>query len=144
MMSNGRLEFAGKRSVMMDVAGGLYALKKTLRADIGFFEKDFMFKAGLEGTREFLTGLIDVGHPDDPIETVKRMLELYSLRQTQSKRGPSRRITPFRGNPFALIPQECYPASAGWPLERSRSKTPRYSQSKWTAWQRVRRSAGLS
>ena len=65
---------------MMDAAGGLYALKKTLREDIGFFEKDFMFKAGLEGTREFLSGLTDVSYPDDPIEAVKKMLELYSLR----------------------------------------------------------------
>ena len=79
-MSNGRLDFAGKRSVMMDAAGGLYALKKTLRADIGFFEKDFMFKAGLEGTREFLSGLTDVSYPNEPMETVQKMLELYSLR----------------------------------------------------------------
>jgi len=79
-MSNGRLDFAGKRSVMMDAAGGLYALKKTLRADIGFFEKDFMFKAGLEGTREFLSSLTDVSYPNEPMETVQKMLELYSLR----------------------------------------------------------------
>ncbi|MBU1913696.1 MAG: PAS domain S-box protein [Candidatus Thermoplasmatota archaeon] len=79
-MSNGRLDFAGKRSVMMDAAGGLYALKKTLRADIGFFEKDFMFKAGLEGTRESLSSLTDVTYPNDPNETIQKMLELYSLR----------------------------------------------------------------
>ena len=79
-MSNGRLDFAGKRSVMMDAAGGLYALKKTLRADIGFFEKDFMFKAGLEGTREFLSSLTDISYPNEPMETVQKMLELYSLR----------------------------------------------------------------
>jgi PAS domain S-box-containing protein len=78
--SDGRLDFAGKRSILMDAAGGLYALKMTLRADIGFFERDFMFKAGLEGTKEFLSGITDVGDPDDPIERVRKMLELHSRR----------------------------------------------------------------
>ncbi len=79
-MSNGRLDFAGKRSVMMDVAGGLYALKTTLRADIGFFEKDFMFKAGMEGAREFLSGLTEVTHQNNPMDSIRKMLDLYSLR----------------------------------------------------------------
>ncbi len=52
--ANGGLEFAGRRALLMDAAGGLYALKKTLRSDIGFFEKDFMVRAGQAGTKHYL------------------------------------------------------------------------------------------
>lgn len=76
----GRLEYGGKRAILMDVAGGLYSLKKTLRADIGFFEKDFIFRAGQEGAREFLSSLADKVIPKDPAEAIEKMLELYELR----------------------------------------------------------------
>lgn len=66
--------------MLMDVAGGLYALKKTLRADVGFFEKEFMFKAGQEGAKEFLSGLKDITVPNDPVKAMEFMLDLYSLR----------------------------------------------------------------
>ena len=76
----GQLDFGGKRAMMMDIAGGLYALKKTMMADIGFFEKDFMFRAGQEGAKEFLTGLREPVIPADPAEAIDTMLGLYSLR----------------------------------------------------------------
>ena len=66
--------------MIMDIAGGLYALKKTLRSDIGFIEKEFMFRAGMEGAREYLSGLEEVLKDKDPREVVEMMLEQYSLR----------------------------------------------------------------
>ncbi len=76
----GRLDFAGKRAMLMDVAGGLYALKKTLRSDVGFFEKEFMYKAAQEGAKEFLSGVQDVTASNDPKSIIEFMLGLYSLR----------------------------------------------------------------
>jgi PAS domain S-box-containing protein len=76
----GRLEYQGKRAVLLDVAGGLYSLKKTLRADIGFFEKDFMFRAGLEGARSFLSSLSDLQIPADHRQAIEMLLSAYSQR----------------------------------------------------------------
>ena len=55
-------------------------MKKTLRADIGFFEKDFMFRAGSEGAREFLSSFKTEALPENPKETIITLLELYALR----------------------------------------------------------------
>ncbi len=79
-VKDGRLDFGGKRAMLMDVAGGLYALKKTLRADIGFFEKDFMLRAGLEGAKEYLSTVSQTRLPRDPEEAIKKLLEMYSDR----------------------------------------------------------------
>lgn len=76
----GRFEFGGKRAMIIDVAGGFYALKKTLRSDIGFIEKDFMFRAGMEGAREYLSGMEPVLKDREPREAIEMMLEQYSLR----------------------------------------------------------------
>jgi PAS domain S-box-containing protein len=61
----------------MDGAGGFYWLKKSLKADVGFFEKDFMFRAGMEGARSYLSA---VGSPDhlDPRKTIEVLLAKYS------------------------------------------------------------------
>jgi PAS domain S-box-containing protein len=73
-------EFGGNRAMIVDVAGGFYALKKTLRSDIGFIEKDLMFRAGMEGAREYLSGM-DAGLKNrEPREAIEMMLEQYSLR----------------------------------------------------------------
>lgn len=76
----GKLEYDGKRAILMDVAGGIYSLKKSLRADIGFFERDFMFRAGQDGAREFLSSLGKAAIPADPAEAAVMMLEMYTLR----------------------------------------------------------------
>ena len=62
----------------MDGAGGLYALKKILRADIGFFEKDFMFRAGQEGAREYLSAMKKAVDGMEPRAAFEKMLEFYS------------------------------------------------------------------
>lgn len=76
----GRFEFGGKRAMIVDVAGGFYALKKTLRSEIGFIEREFMFKAGMEGAREYLSSLDAVLKDRSPREAIEMMLEQYSLR----------------------------------------------------------------
>jgi PAS domain S-box-containing protein len=73
-------DLEGKRAVLIDVGGGFYALKKTLRADIGFFEKDFMLRAGQEGAKncmaDFLTRVRARGREQALIE----MLRQYTAR----------------------------------------------------------------
>lgn len=76
----GRFEFGGKRAMIVDVAGGFYALKNILRSDIGFIERDFMFRAGMEGATFYFSGMEDVLKGRDPKESVEMMLEQYSLR----------------------------------------------------------------
>jgi len=76
----GIFEFGGKRAMIVDVAGGFYALKKVLRSDIGFIEKDFMFRAGMEGAVEYLSGMEASLREKEPREAIEMMLEQYSLR----------------------------------------------------------------
>ncbi len=77
---NGLLDMAGKRAMLMDVAGGLYGLKKTLMADIGFFEKDFMYRAGREGAKDFLMSQASHEIPASPRGAIERLLKDYSDR----------------------------------------------------------------
>jgi len=76
----GKLEFGGKRALLMDVAGGFYSLKKTLRSDIGFFEKDFMTRAGQEGARSYLLEFHKSLKGRTPKEAIEEMLKQYSMR----------------------------------------------------------------
>lgn len=66
--------------MLVDVAGALYALKRTLRSEVGFFEREFMFRAGQEGAREFLACLWGDALPEDPEKAARYVLELYSQR----------------------------------------------------------------
>lgn len=76
----GRFEFGGKRAMVMDIAGGLYALKKALKADIGYFEREFMFRAGQEGAKYFFAGSQPELRKMDKREALEAMLQQYSLR----------------------------------------------------------------
>ena len=76
----GRFEFAGKRAMIVDVAGGFYALKSILRSDIGFIERDFMFKAGMQGATNYFSSMEDVLKGLEPKQAIEMMLEQYSLR----------------------------------------------------------------
>jgi PAS domain S-box-containing protein len=78
--ADGRLELGGKRTILMDVAGGLYALKKTLMSDIGFFEKDFILRAGQEGAKNFLSDFEKSLRGRKPEEAIAEMLAQYSAR----------------------------------------------------------------
>jgi len=56
-----------------DFLAGLYALKKTLMADVGIFERDFMFKAAMEGAKDLLSahgGEMLPGNPKDAFEVM--------------------------------------------------------------------------
>lgn len=66
--------------MIVDVAGGFYALKKILRSDIGFIERDFMFRAGMEGARDYLSGMEAALTGREPSDAIEMMLEQYSLR----------------------------------------------------------------
>lgn len=78
--ANGRLEFAGKRALLMDAAGSLYALKKTLRSDIGFFERDFMTRAGQAGARNYLEEFNKSLKGRTPKDKMEEMLKQYASR----------------------------------------------------------------
>ncbi len=77
---DGLLDSAGKRAMLMDVAGGLYGLKKTLMADIGFFEKDFMYRAGREGAKDFLMSQSTHEIPSSPRDAIEKLLRDYAER----------------------------------------------------------------
>lgn len=77
---DGLLDPAGKRAMLMDVAGGFYGLKKTLMADIGFFEKDFMYRAGREGSKDFLMSQSTNEIPAAPREAMDLLLKEYADR----------------------------------------------------------------
>jgi len=77
---DGIFEFGGKRAMIVDVAGGFYTLKKVLRSEIGFIEKDFMFRAGMDGAYEYFSGMEANLTNKTPREAIETMLEQYSLR----------------------------------------------------------------
>jgi len=64
----------------MDIAGGLYTLKKALKADIGHFEREFMFRAGKDGATHYFAGSeLDIRRMEKR-EAFEAMLRQYSLR----------------------------------------------------------------
>jgi len=76
----GLVDSAGKRTMLMDGAGALYGLKRTLMADIGFFEKDFMYRAGREGAKDLLMSQASHEIPASPRTAIERLLASYSER----------------------------------------------------------------
>lgn len=79
-IEKGEARFGGTRVLLTDARGGLYALKKTLSSEVGFFEKEFMFKAALEGAKEYLSAIQDSDLPDDPRSSMEAMLKHYEQR----------------------------------------------------------------
>jgi len=77
---DGLTDSSGKRALILDIAGGLYGLKKTLMADIGFFEKDFMYRAGREGAKDLLMSQTAHEMPDSAEHAVVRLLQDYADR----------------------------------------------------------------
>ena len=65
---------------MIDPAGTLYSLKKTLMQDVGFFEKDFLYRAGAAGARESLSVLDPKALPKDPRMALQAMLDVFVKR----------------------------------------------------------------
>jgi PAS domain S-box-containing protein len=76
----GILEFGGQRAVLMDVATGFYEFKKILRADIGFFEKDFMTRSGHESAKSYLVEFQKAFGGKDPKTAFEEMLKQYAAR----------------------------------------------------------------
>jgi PAS domain S-box-containing protein len=75
-----RLNLEGKRAMLMDVRGSFYALKKTLRADIGFFEKDFMIRAGQEGAKNYMADLLTQVSASERKQAIMDMLKQFTAR----------------------------------------------------------------
>ena len=74
------LDSGDSRIVMVDVGGSFYALKKMLRADIGFYERDFLARVGQEGARTFLSDLVGTLKDKAKTEQMDSMLKQYSQR----------------------------------------------------------------
>jgi len=64
----------------VNVAGALYHHKKTLLAEVGLFERHFMFVTGMEDAKELLDGLNLDSIPKPPADAINHLLRLYSAR----------------------------------------------------------------
>ncbi|HIH00857.1 TPA: PAS domain S-box protein [Thermoplasmata archaeon] len=62
----------------LEVAGGLRALKKILRADVGFFEKDILYRAGQVGGSDFFRKRTEGGSPDSATDILKTITAAIS------------------------------------------------------------------
>jgi PAS domain S-box-containing protein len=101
MRKDGGLDFEGVRSIVMD-GDVLYTLKKALRADIGFLERDLMMKAGQDGAREFMSNLDQSEMPGEPLQAIEKMLGTYSDRGfgefVVERFNPQNHVVEIRGN----------------------------------------------
>ena len=79
-MASGKLELEGRRVLLLDVAGGLYKLKKTLRGDVGAFERDFTFRAGEEGAHALLRPHQEDASAGDPRDRLVEVLSSIEMR----------------------------------------------------------------
>jgi PAS domain S-box-containing protein len=70
----------GTRFILVDPAGTIYSLKKTLMQDVGFFEKDFLYRAGVAGARESLSFVDSKTLPRDPRKALEAMLDVFAKR----------------------------------------------------------------
>ncbi len=66
--------------MLVDLAGTVYGLKKTLMQNVGLFEKDFMYKAGVAGARESIASMFERTLPTDPKTALETMLDIYTRR----------------------------------------------------------------
>ncbi len=68
------------RYVIIDPAGTLYSLKRELMHDVGFFEGEFLFRAGVTGARESFSHINPDTLPKDPKEALDAMCKLFEER----------------------------------------------------------------
>jgi len=73
-----KLGLGDKRVFMMDAVGGIYTLKKSLKADIGSFEKEFMSRAGRQSAKDFFSSSKADYKDDDPKKAMEKMLGVFS------------------------------------------------------------------
>lgn len=64
----------------MDLAGTAYHLKKMLMDDVGFFERDFLYRAAVEGAKNSFKGMGTHGVPRNPREVLEKTLEMMRRR----------------------------------------------------------------
>jgi PAS domain S-box-containing protein len=68
----------GQAKVILEIAGGLRALKKILRADVGFFEKEIMYRAGQAGAGEYYDKKLGNLKPASQAAKLEETLRIYS------------------------------------------------------------------
>jgi PAS domain S-box-containing protein len=64
--------------VVLEIAGGFQALKKILRAEVGLFEKEILYRAGLAGAGEYCEKKQASLRPGSPASTLDEILRIYS------------------------------------------------------------------
>ncbi len=74
------LALENRRLIQLDLAGTTYHLKKMLMDDIGFFERDFLYRAAVEGAKHSFGELGIRGIPRNPRETLEKMLDMMRKR----------------------------------------------------------------
>ena len=68
----------GPEKVILEISGGLQALKKILRAEVGLFEKEILYKAGTTGAGEYCEKKQASLKPGSPASTLDEVLRIYS------------------------------------------------------------------
>ena len=63
---------------MREIASGFTVLKKTLRNDVGFFEKEILYRGGRACAKDFFEKRIDEVRSDSALGTLEKMLTAYS------------------------------------------------------------------
>ncbi len=64
--------------VILEIAGGLQALKRILRSEVGLFEKEILYRAGLAGAGEYYEKKQSNLKPGPPASTLDEILRVYS------------------------------------------------------------------
>ncbi|MCJ2533170.1 MAG: PAS domain S-box protein [Candidatus Thermoplasmatota archaeon] len=68
----------GQERVILEIAGGLQALKKILRSEVGLFEKEILYRAGLGGAGEYCEKKQAGLKPGSPASTLNEILRIYT------------------------------------------------------------------
>lgn len=68
----------GLEMTVREAAAGFSALKKTLRNDVGFFEKEILYRGGRASAKDYFEKRIDHIRADSAMATLQNMLTEYS------------------------------------------------------------------
>jgi len=103
------------RYVIIDPAGTLYSLKRELMQDVGFFEGEFLFRAGVAGARESFSHMDPGALPNDPRKALEAMCSLFEERGYGS-------FSVKDINPDSMVARVVCPDTAeGWSFRRNNS-----------------------
>ena len=89
----------------------MYRLKKTLKAHVGAFERDFMFRAGEEGAREYLSDFVGREEHADARTSLEKALSGFAIRGYGDFR-----LEKFDAE-FNTIEISCMNSAEAWPFQ---------------------------